>query len=151
MRLDTHLPSIFTSYNCCLLDAFALSTKMTPPRTVIANSGFTTILSPMKASTLRLRLDGELYAFGETGGSVRYLPQDATAVPNVVERIDPGRMVAIHVIKAPSTLTLLLIEETTSKASQASGKPIAVIGDRIHWDLSGVDVQFQMLHASLAR
>jgi hypothetical protein len=171
VRPDAQLPAIFTNGNCCLLDAFALRETTTPQRVIRNYSGFETRLSPMKQRALRLQLDGATYAFVEARGHVVYLPSDAheladppprmvsvqmaghlptrsdlppriTLPPTQLEPIDPHRMVAVHIVKTATTMTLLLIDESRGPSND---KPIAIIGDALHWNLAGIDVQFQSL------
>ena len=171
MRPDAQLPAIFTNGNCCLIDAFALRETTTPQRVIRNYSGFETRLSPMKQRALRIQLDGATYAFVEARGRVIYLPSDAHAItdppprmvavqmtghqavrsdpppritlpPTQLEPIDPHRMVAIQLAKTSTSLTLLLIDESRGPSND---KPIAIIGDAIHWNLNGIDVQFQSL------
>jgi len=171
VKPDAPLPAIFTNGNCCLLDAFALRETTTPQRVIRGGSGFETRLSPMKQRALRLQLDGATYAFVEARGRVLYLPSDTheiaeapprlvnvqmtghlptrsdlppriTLPPTQLEPIHPHRMVAIHVVKTSTMMTLLLIDESRGPSND---KPIAIIGDALHWNLDGIDVQFQSL------
>ena len=131
------LPAIFSHGNCCRLDAFHYFEKKTPQRTVGNTYAFATF-SPMQERTLYLRLEHKIYGFEQKAKQVRCVygfeqkEEQVTPRPPNLEPIDPWIMVSIHIVKAKSEKTVLLVDERRDR-----DRPIAVINDAIHWSLEG--------------
>ncbi len=136
MLPNVQLAPIFYDGSICTFDAYSLRTIVTPPRT-ISRGEFSTQLSAMSERELRLRLDGAVYTFVETRGSIRYVAPEAMQKTVTLERCEPSRTVAIRRIVTKRALTLLLVDEVL-------GKALVVIGSHaLHVEPDGLTVKFE--------